>query len=99
MKKNEMKKKTYHHYEKKENRPFNLDLIVSLVLIMITTLGTTIPLHLHISAEISDIQKEMTRFHGRMEKIDAEFKGKLVAQDLEFKMRLCAIEEKTNKKN
>lgn len=65
---------------------FNLELIISLVLVMVTTLGSTIPLYIYTSRqthdqisaihkEISAIHKEMTDFHGR----------------------LCAIEEKIKK--
>lgn len=45
---------------------FNLELIISLVIVMATILGTTIPLYIHTSAQIEAIHQEMKDFHGRM---------------------------------
>ncbi len=44
----------------------NLELIVSLVIIMVTTLGSTIPLYLHMSSQVQAIQDEIRDFHGRL---------------------------------
>lgn len=44
----------------------NLELIVSLVIIMVTTLGSTIPLYLHMSTQLQAIHEEMKDFHGRL---------------------------------
>ena len=41
-----------------------------------------------IHGEINAIQAEMKDFHGRLERIDAEFKGKMALQDAEFKAHL-----------
>ena len=71
---------------KNEKSKFNLELIISLVIVMITILGSTIPLYLHTSSQIQAIQTEMKDFHTR-----------LAVQDLEFKMRLCSIEENKGK--
>lgn len=51
--------------EKKQDR-FNLELIVSLVIVMATILGTTIPLYLHTSSQLDAIHQEMKDFHGRL---------------------------------
>lgn len=60
----------------------NTELIVSLIMIIVTILGSTIPLHLHTSSQIDAIHQEMKDFH-----------TKLAMQDQEFKTRLCAIEK------
>lgn len=51
--------------EKTKNN-LNLELIVSLVIIMATILGATIPLYIHGSNQITAIQNEMKDFHGRL---------------------------------
>lgn len=48
----------------------NTEMIISLVVIMVTTLGSTIPLYLYTanqtSSQIQAIQAEMKDFHGRL---------------------------------
>ncbi len=44
----------------------NSEMIISLVIIMITTLGSTIPLYLHMSSQVQAIQEEIKDFHGRL---------------------------------
>jgi len=51
------------HYEDKR---VNLELIISLVIVMVTILGSTIPLYLHTSSQIQAIQAEMKDFHARL---------------------------------
>jgi hypothetical protein len=47
-------------------RKFNLELIISLVIVMVTILGSTIPLHLSTAAQIDAIHQEIKDFHGRL---------------------------------
>ncbi len=51
---------------KEENRKINLELIISLVIVMVTILGSTIPLYLHTSSQIEAIHQEIKDFHGRL---------------------------------
>lgn len=44
----------------------NWEMVISLVLIMLTTLGTTIPLYLQSTHQIEAIQAEIRDFHGRL---------------------------------
>ena len=76
---------------------FNLELIVSLVIVMATVIGSTVPLYIHSSDQITAIQEEMKDFHGRLERQDAEFRGILAKQDAEFKSAMLLIEEKMRK--
>lgn len=71
--------------EKTKDR-FNLELIISLTIVMVTVLGSTIPLYLHSESKSSAFQtvmyQEMKDFHGRLEKQDAEFKtGMLLIEE------------------
>lgn len=70
--------------EKKEpqRQTFNLELIVSLVIIMVTTLGSTIPLYINSNNQIAAIHQEIAAIHQEMK---------------DFHGRLCAIEEKIKK--
>lgn len=49
-----------------ESKKINLELIISLVIVMVTILGSTIPLYLHTSSQIEAIHQEMKDFHGRL---------------------------------
>ena len=49
-----------------EKRQLNVELIISLIIIVITILGSTIPLHLHTSSQIDAIHAEIRDFHGRL---------------------------------
>lgn len=49
-----------------ENRKVNLELIISLTIVMVTILGSTIPLYLHTSSQIQAIHDEIKDFHGRL---------------------------------
>ena len=44
----------------------NLELIISLVIVMVTILGSTIPLYIHTSSQIQAIHDEMKDFHARL---------------------------------
>jgi len=44
----------------------NLEPIISLVIVMVTILGSTIPLYIHSSNQIAAIQQEIKDFHGRL---------------------------------
>jgi cell division protein FtsB len=66
-----------NHRKRYQRNGFNLELIVSLLIIMATTLGTTIPMYLHsnslmyanmkeTNANITAIHEEMKDFHGRL---------------------------------
>lgn len=61
--------------------------LVELIVVLLTILGSTIPLYLHtdnkLEAALQGIREDMRDFH-----------TKLALQDQEFKMRLCAIEER-----
>lgn len=63
--------------------------IIEMVIVLMTILGSTIPLYLHTSNQIDSIHQEMKDFHGRLEKIDAEFRGIMALQDAEFKSRMA----------
>lgn len=58
-----MSNKKYKNYQRPK---INLELIVSLVIIMVTTLGSTIPLYLHISSQVQAIHDEIKDFHNRL---------------------------------
>lgn len=47
-------------------RKIHLELIISLVIVMATILGSTIPLYLHTSAQIEAMHMELKDFHGKM---------------------------------
>lgn len=51
---------------RQEKQRFNLELIVSLVIVMATVIGTTVPLYIQSTHQISAIQQEMKDFHGRL---------------------------------
>lgn len=52
--------------EENKSNKVNLEMIISLLIIMVTVLGSTIPLYLHTSAQIDAIHQEMKDFHGRL---------------------------------
>ena len=51
---------------KNQGNKFNLELIISLVIVMVTILGSTIPLYIHTSSQIQAIHEEIKDFHGRL---------------------------------
>jgi hypothetical protein len=57
-----MSKRPYTNYQARTN----WEMVISLVLIMLTTLGTTIPLYLQSSHQIEAIHQEMKDFHGKL---------------------------------
>jgi len=81
-----MSRKHYHEYKK-----FNFDIIVSTGIMMLTVLGTTVGLFLHIDSKtdanllamrqstdskLEAIHQEMKDFHGRLCAIEERNKGK-----------------------
>lgn len=66
----------------------NSDLIVSLALIMLTTLGTTIPLYMNSSSQIAAMHKETYEQVNAIREDIKDFHTRLALQDLEFKMHL-----------
>ena len=54
----------------------NLELIISLVIVMVTILGSTIPLYIHTSSQIQAIHDEIKDFHGRLCSIEERNRGK-----------------------
>lgn len=47
-------------------KKFNLELIISLILILGTILGVTVPLHMGLQEDIRAIHQEIKDFHGRL---------------------------------
>jgi hypothetical protein len=52
--------------------------LVEMIIVLVTILGSTIPLYLHTSSQIDAIHAEIRDFHGRIEKIDSDFKNHLI---------------------
>lgn len=57
-----MSKNYHNNYQARTN----WEMVASLVLIMLTTLGTTIPLYIQSTHQIEAIQAEIRDFHGRL---------------------------------
>ena len=57
-----MSKKYHYNVQPKAN----WEMIISLAIIMITTLGTTIPLYILSSNQIAAIQADVRDFHGKL---------------------------------
>lgn len=47
-------------------KTLNYEMIISLVIVMATILGSTIPLYIHTSSQLQAIQAEIRDFHGRL---------------------------------
>ncbi len=65
---------------------WNNELIISLAVILVTTLGTTIPLYIHSSSQAREMHKETS---AQLQAIQQEIK--------DFHGRLCAIEERNKR--
>lgn len=52
--------------------------MIEMIIVLVTILGSTIPLYLHTSSQIDAIHMEMKDFHGRLEKQDADFKNHMI---------------------
>lgn len=89
MRKISKNKKNYRYQSKR----FNVEQILSLIIIMGTVSGITIPFYIQSSNQISAIREDVRAIQTEMK----DFHTKLAVQDLEFKMRLCAIEERNRK--
>lgn len=70
----------------KESRRVNLELIISLSIVMVTILGSTIPLYIHTSNQIDALRIESRDQLWAIQEEIRDFHGKL-----------CAIEEKNKK--
>ena len=73
--------------------------LIEMIIVLVTILGSTIPLYIHtdskmdkinerMDATLHGIREDMRDFHARLERQDAEFKGKMEKQDAEFKAHL-----------
>lgn len=62
-----------------ENRRVNLELIISLVIVMATILGTTIPMYIHTSSQIEAIRSESIQFHKDIYDEMRDFHGRLIS--------------------
>lgn len=49
---------------------YNLENLISLIIVMATVIGTTVPLYLHTDSKIDAIQKEISDFHRRLIEIE-----------------------------
>lgn len=89
-------RKRYHKKHGEIGR--SRDLIISISIIMVTTLGTTIPLYIHssmqtasqieaIRGDVVSIQNEIRMYHTEIQSEMKDFHG-----------RLCSIEERKQKK-
>jgi hypothetical protein len=58
--------------KKYQQKPVNIELIVSLIIVMATILGSTIPLYIHTSSQIQAIHDEIRDFHERLCKIEEQ---------------------------
>ncbi len=52
--------------------------MIEMIIVLVTILGSTIPLYLQNSNQINAIHEEMRDFHGRLERQDAEFKSHML---------------------
>ena len=48
--------------------------LIEMIIVLVTILGSTIPLYLHTSSQISAIHEEMKDFHGRLCSIEERIK-------------------------
>ncbi len=55
--------------------------MIEMIIVLVTILGSTIPLYLQNNNQITAIHQEMKDFHGRLERIDADFKNHLMAHN------------------
>lgn len=85
-------KVNYPPYEEAKPRRISLDMIISLALIMVTTLGTTIPLYIH-SNHITETHLEAIRQDAK------EFRELWAQESKEFHGRLVSIEERIKEKS
>lgn len=75
-----------------------LAIIASNLVIMLTIFGINISMHNRTSELLQSIQQEMKDFHGKLEKIDAEYKGRMALQDVEFKTHIMHMHGVNNAK-
>jgi hypothetical protein len=51
---------------KTKTERLNVEMIIALTIVMITILGSTIPLYIHSSNQIEAIRQDVKDFHGRL---------------------------------
>lgn len=81
----------------KENSKIQWQPIVELIVVLMTILGSTIPLYLHTDSKLDRSSEKMEITLNGMREDMRDFHTQLALQDQEFKMRLCAIEERNRK--
>lgn len=59
-----------------EKKQWNVELIISVIIIMMSTLATTIPLYISAANTIKSVENEMKDFHGRLCAIEERNKFK-----------------------
>lgn len=64
----------------------NLEFIISLVIVMVTVIGSTVPLYIHSSSQMDNLRVST---QSNLQAIQMEMK--------DFHGRLCAIEERSRK--
>jgi flagellar basal body-associated protein FliL len=62
--------------KQKKERVINWELIISLIIVMGTITGSSLPLYLSSKSHIHEIQNEMKDFHGRLCTIEERTRGK-----------------------
>lgn len=81
--------KKHNHNYKKSYRPIQWQHIIEMAVFLFAILATTISLNLHMDSKIEQhrletqailngIREDIRDFHGRLEKIDAEFKAHMM---------------------
>ena len=92
-------KVNYPPYEEEKPRKVNLEMIISLVLIMVTTLGTTIPLYIH-SNQMTETKLDAIRQDINAARQDTKDFREMWAQETrDFHGRLIVLEERTKEKS
>lgn len=72
--------------------------MIELIVVLLTILGSTIPLYIHTDNKMQALQVENNRIIEAIRLDMRDFHVRLEKQDSEFKSRLCAIEERNKGK-
>lgn len=87
-------KKKHHHEEYYERPPKNWgnsrEFVISLAVLMVTTLGTTIPLYLQSCSQIEAIRNDVKSIQSEMHTMHAEIRADM----RDFHGRLISLEER-----
>jgi len=81
-----------HMQEKKQTIQWQP--IVELIVVLMTILGSTIPLYIHTDSKMEEHRRVTNELIMSIRDDMRDFHTKLALQDQEFKMRLCSIEER-----